>query len=382
MAEISPWSERRAFQTDAATSSRRLHERLLRECPKSAEAKYSAWWTFPPPAEFHWIPGDGPDWEAEVGIADAFAARKGEKFNSPESYTDYGAFEARLAKLAEAAATVDAPKLIAELDAIRRDLQPAILTAGAAKLINDLDDLTLFCRRPGISSSVRAKYFAARLADDAPSLTDPEMQPALDFLTFLRLVREGPDRSMSERMQEFLGKFPKSAKREAALARLAIATVRESHGHMRVTISDWPDSPVLGGYIEMSAVEPEKYEKALVFKALDAYQREFPNGRYAADVRLWRGVASIDTGDWKTAVNLLVATLDDAAKRDLHLDASLNLAHVFMRLLEPESRGGLVAALRANPAAQKRLHQFMYSETLGARLRCLEGYLDEQFARK
>lgn len=381
MAEISPWCERRAFQADASTISRHLHERLLRECPKSAEAKQSAWWTFPPPAELHWMTGNGPFWEVEAGLADTFAGRKGEKFESPELGTDYHEIEQRLTNLAATAATLDAAKTIEELQAIRRDLMPVAVTAGADRLINHLDDLSLLCRQPGLSSTVRAKYFAARLAEGPPDLTDPEMQPALDFLTFLALVREGGERPMSERMQEFLKKFPKSPKREAALARLAIATVRESHGHMGASDSEWPDSPILGGYVELSA-GGEEYEPQRVFGALDAYDREFPKGRYAADVRLWRGVASIDTKDWKTAVNLLVATLDDATKRDLHLDASLNLAHVFMRLLEPEDRPGIIAALRVNLAAQKRLQQFMHSETLGARLGCLEGFLEEQFAHK
>jgi hypothetical protein len=115
-----------------------------------------------------------------------------------------------------------------------------------------------------------------------------------------------------------------------------------------------------------------------VFAALDAYEREFLSGRYAAEMRLWRGAASIDAGDWKNAIRLLVATLDDPGKRDLHLDASLNLADVFMRLLDqPDARPEIIAALRESQSAQQRLRQFMHSDSLGARLRCLEGFLDQ-----
>ena len=53
-----------------------------------------------------------------------------------------------------------------------------------------------------------------------------------------------------------------------------------------------------------------------------------------------------------------------------------------MRLFEqPELRPEIFGALRGNASAQARLHQFIFSDTLGSRLRCLEGYLDEYFGR-
>ena len=42
-------------------------------------------------------------------------------------------------------------------------------------------------------------------------------------------------------------------------------------------------------------------------KELDAYLEEYPDGRYVAEMRLWRGAASINIGDWNTAVDLLTA---------------------------------------------------------------------------
>ncbi|RYD85545.1 MAG: hypothetical protein EOP84_02170 [Verrucomicrobiaceae bacterium] len=151
--------------------------------------------------------------------------------------------------------------------------------------------------------------------------------------------------------------------------------------HTGSETTDWPASPKLGGYNRIAVKRGVPFDTTQVFGALDAYTREFPSGRYAAEIRLWRGAAAIDAGDWETAIDSLVATLDDQAKRDLHLDAALNLADIFMRLIEePENRPEIIEVLRRNLSAQKRLRQFMYSETLGARLRCLEGYLEEQFA--
>ena len=52
-----------------------------------------------------------------------------------------------------------------------------------------------------------------------------------------------------------------------------------------------------------------------------------------------------------------------------------------MRLLEsPDLRQDLIAVLQKNASARWRLRQFMGSSTLGARLRCFEGYLQEQSA--
>jgi hypothetical protein len=55
---------------------------------------------------------------------------------------------------------------------------------------------------------------------------------------------------------------------------------------------------------------------------------------------------------------------------------------MFSLLDDPGKRPEVIAANRENPAAQKRLGQFMHSETLGARLSCLDGYLAEQFGRE
>ena len=388
MAELSPWSSTQAFVTNVSAVSRKLHERLLRECPESVEAKrLSVWWSFQPGAELRWMPADSQDYNAEVAISDAFEAKTFPVRGSPQWEYNWD-FKKRLDEVAAKAGEGDSARLLKELAAIRKDFLPAFASPRGAWVINHLDDLSLFLTEPGLTKSARFKYFAARLSDAPPALDDPEMKPWSDYLGFLAFVREKPlsqdantgksvFRPMSERMREFLDQYPKSRKREAALARLAIATVRETRAHTGVIGSDWPEAPKLGGYKKISVTRGVPFDAKQVFAALDAYDREFPNGRYAAEIRLWRGVAFIDAGNWKSAVQLLVATLDNTSKRDLHLDASLNLADIFMRLLDqPELRPEIIAALRGNPPAQARLRQFMHSDALGARLSCLEGYLD------
>lgn len=387
IAELSPWSSAHAFETNAAADSKALHERLRRESPQSEEAKRIVWWTFPPPAELAWMPGDHPNYDVEVEVAKTFQKESAaiQDFQYWDSHPD---FLKRLGAIASQAETWDIPRLISELSAVRHDFLPVFAGPHGARIINHLDDLELFLREPGVTPSVGAKYFAARLSDAPPNVDDPELQPWRDYLAFLALVREKPisynrqtdtaiHRPMSQRMREFLEAYPRSHKREAALARFALATVRETRGHTGAVTTQWPEAPKLGGYKAIRAQRDAPFDAQSVLAVLDRYDREYPKGRYAAEMRLWRGALAVDTGNWKQAVTLLNETLDDSSKRDLHLDAALNLADVFMRLLEqPENRMAIIAALQENPPARQRLRQFMQSKTPGARLRCLEGYLE------
>jgi hypothetical protein len=389
IAELSPWAAARAFETRAGALSQELHQKLLRQSPGSNEAKRSVWWSFPMPAELPktWLPGEGPAYEVEVDIAKAF----GSGMPAGREWIVREGFSKRFTSLVTNAATWDTPKLLAEIQSMQQEFRKPGSHAPDTTHINHLDDLALLLQQPGLTPATRAKYFAARLAEGPPNLDDPDLAPFLDFATFLALVREGPVssnpqtgertfRPMPERMREFLNKFPKSPKREAALARLAIATVRQLHGHAEVTGINWPEAPLLDGYRTIGIAQKQPFEAAPVFAALDAYETEFPNGRYSAEMRLWRGAAAINTANWKLALKLLTETLDDPSKPDLHLDAALNLANIFCRLLDqPEARGPIIEAMAENASAQKRLKQFMESDTPGARLRCLEGYLAQRF---
>jgi hypothetical protein len=73
-------------------------------------------------------------------------------------------------------------------------------------------------------------------------------------------------------MQEFLEKFPKSRKREAALARLAIATVRETRVHTKVERTDWPKAPKLGGYKAIGVVRGRPFDAKRCFRGVEAYE--------------------------------------------------------------------------------------------------------------
>ena len=133
-------------------------------------------------------------------------------------------------------------------------------------------------------------------------------------------------RSQVARMKAFLAEFPKSPKREAAIARLAIYGVRMHRVHCHLEAVTYPDSPgIRRDYVRFAIRRGSPFDGKQIFTGLDAYDTEYPQGRYAADVRLWRATAFIDAGKLAEGMDLLAATLNDAKHRDLHLDASLAL---------------------------------------------------------
>ncbi len=393
LAERTTWAAGRAFETNAGALSLDCYERLQRETP--APRGTNVWWTFRPPAEKPWTRYSlqTTAHEGEVAIMQSFIAPGAEE-NGRDAWQEVQKeWPERLEQIARNAAEWDAGKLIEELGKVREDFRPHISNAQGAAILNHLDDLTLFLSEPGVTAEERAAYFGFRLHPEPFGTPPAALKRWGDYVTFLNLVREtgpiDPDtdrmnvRPMTVRMREFLEKFPKSRKREAAMARLAIASVRESHGHAGVADLEYDEPPLLSGgqTVRLARVHPERLAEARA--AVDAYQREFPKGRYAIDVRLWRGALAIDEKDWPRALRDLTATLDEPHQDDLYLDASLNLGCALLQLLDqPDQRVALLAALREQPAAQRRLWQFMAGETPGARLRVLEGFLREALSRQ
>jgi hypothetical protein len=126
--------------------------------------------------------------------------------------------------------------------------------------------------------------------------------------------------------------------------------------------------------VAISGGDPKKAGAAQ--EALAAYEREFPKGRYAAEMRFWGGIAAMDRGDFTKGLPALVAALDSRSEPDLHLDAALNLAAFFMRVLEePAIRPAWLAGMRTSPAAREKFFSFIHRDTPGVELIYLEDYL-------
>lgn len=277
-----------------------------------------------------------------------------------------------------------------------------------------IGDAALHLSSEQVTAAERMEYLRLRFASENEWKPAGMMQGAEDFVRFMNLTRTPSSialceeehtwqashpspagdsqsnhvgsqwryryfRSQVARMKAFLAEFPKSPKREAAIARLAIYGVRMHRVHCRLEAVTYPDSPgIRRDYVRFAIRRGSPFDGKQIFTGLDAYDTEYPQGRYAADVRLWRATAFIDAGKLAEGMDLLAATLNDAKHRDLHLDASLALGEVFGRLLDEQERPTVIEGLKQAPNAVPLLRHFMHSDSPGARLALLEGWLDAQ----
>ncbi len=114
--------------------------------------------------------------------------------------------------------------------------------------------------------------------------------------------------------------------------------------------------------------------------ALDEYDREFPNGRYAAELRNLRAMTLWRMHQWGPALDLTLAQLDDKSKPDLQPEAAVRLANIFAELAQAEHRADVIEAIRSRPAAMLRLKQFLEKGPADRThpLRYLVSYLNDQ----
>ncbi len=379
MAELTPYQAGRAAEKHCGALSRALYERLKTECAGTPEARAAVYYTFAAgPERGEWMPGDFSPWRSELAIAKAMHPGPAKEWSAeaqPEFYLK------QLRALAAQAGLRSVGELRAELARIRANFLPHFDSAEGATVINDLDDLELFLSIPNTSAAVRAKYFQWRMAGRAGAPDDPEMAAVSDFVDFLRLIEpDGDGRRTNETVegwQEFLRKHPASVKAEAARLRLARLIYRNARTHVGVEPFFWPDAPVWNGYKRIAVTRRQPPGDPRVLAALDDYDKRHPGGRYAAEVRLMRAGVAIDAGDYGTAIACLTAVLDDPGKRDLHLDASLALAGVYLRLLDDAERPAIVRALARQPQGLVYLDRLIAGGTCAARLRPLRAFIEE-----
>lgn len=390
MAQLTPYQADRAFERDDARLSRELYQRLKQDCPGTPEAEAAVFYTFPSASERgEWMPGNGTDWLAELGIAESLSGNPTISEEDQWQARDTAeTFHRRLDVLARTAGSRTIEQLRNDLATIRADFLPHYESAYESDVMNDLDDLALFLAIPGVTPAMCAKYFPMRVVP-GDTLDDPELAPARDFVAFLRTraishwsTREDESEvcdwtAVAEDWRRYLREFPNSPKAEAAHLLLARALYRDARTHVRVASYDWPEAPIWGGYNRVTVERAHPFESAPIFAALDDYDRRYPKGRYAAEVKLMRGAASIDSGDFATAIANLTAVLDDPTKRDLQVDASLQLAECFSRLWDDAQRPRILAALREQSRGIFYLDRFLRSATLGSLLRPMEAFYRE-----
>jgi hypothetical protein len=181
--------------------------------------------------------------------------------------------------------------------------------------------------------------------------------------------------------RDFLAKYPRSHKREAAMFVLARAIYSLSCPYILCIEVQAPGSEAgdLTDTVQKThRVEP--FDPKRVMQALNDYDREFPNGRYAADVRDMRAATLWRMGQWDKALDLTLAQITDKVSGDLLSDAETRLANIFAELANVEHRPQVLGAIRAHAACIPYLAAYVGAATNDRShpLRYLQRYLSDQ----
>lgn len=440
IAAASEYAEGRAREIKGEAVSREIYERLRKESPDSVEAKrLAAYWSFPPVSK--------PAADQEY-YDSATARRDANILGYP--YDDFGAFKQEVADSSNQPAGIDAKRVaslpekagsaapaamameVRELDTLARK---SVTDIGDATCVNFLDDLAQFVSEPNLTKEMLKIYVGIRfdvlesngwdrpnenssrkkddeiLAEIDAALENPIMQPVADYLEFSRIGLKAGDRTavetdipdpkeedgkssyisrdhagMEEMARDFLKKYPRSHKREAALFVLARSVQALSRPFVCQVAVDVPGSaPGEENYdMVQKSFQREAFDPKRVLGALDNYDREFPRGRYAAENRNLRAMTLWRMHDWGRALDMTLAQLDDKTKPDLQPEAAVRLANIFADLAKAEHRADLIAAIRSRPRAQLRLKEFLEKGPTDRShpLRYLASFLNDQLKLK
>jgi TolA-binding protein len=445
IARVSLYTEQRAREIKLEAVSREIYDKLRTESPNSPEAqRFAAYWSLPPEQKKSGENGseetaaDSSTGSGETALVtcddsvtplgypisakNAFDALTHKNSAAEEgSPPGVGKIERRLAG-------VDA----GEIKDLAQSFRKNITKREDVTTANCLDDVAQFLSEANLSDEARATYVNLRLdllhrthwpdspvdpgisvqdSDDAveAEIDAAEKNPALrsfhDYLDFCRIglvagkrigvqtnipgakdldgaTYYSRDFAKIEKMtRDFLAKYPRSHKREAAMFVLARAMYSLSCPYILCVEVQAPGSEAgdLTDTVQKThSVEP--FDPKRVMQALDNYDREFPNGRYAADVRDMRAATLWRIGQWDKALDLTVAQIADGVTGDLLGDAETRLANIFAELANVEHRPKVLDAIRARPACIPYLAAYVSAATNDRAhpLRYLQRYLSDQ----
>jgi TolA-binding protein len=439
IAAASEYAEELTREIKGEAVSREIYEKLRTESPDSVEAKrLAAYWSFPAVAK----PEGGDYYDSTATRRDANI------LGYP--YDDFGAFEEnsesadrsawneitkRVALLTEKAIVAEPPNMATEVREIDALVRKNVSDVGDATCANFVDDFAQFLAEPNLSSAMMKIYLGIRFAvlesngwdrpsPDSPrknddeilaeidaALKNPIMQPVADYLEFSRIGLKAGDRTtvetdipdlkgdngkgtyvsrdhagMEKMARDFLKKYPRSHKREAAFFVIARSVQALSRPFVCNVAVDVPGSAPDDQNYDMvqKSYQREAFDPKRVLGALDDYDREFPHGRYAAENRNLRAMTLWRMHDWGQALDLTLAQLNDKSKPDLQPEAALRLANIFADLAQAEYRADLIAAIRSRPPALLRLKAFLEKgpNDRSHPLRYLASFLNDQLKLK
>jgi TolA-binding protein len=444
IARVSSYTEQRGREIKLEAVSREIYDRLRAESPNSPEAqRFAAYWSLPPEEKksdetatmFSPQEGEMPlvtcdDSATPLGYPisannafDAFTRKNSaDEDESPRAWNE---IEKRVTAFRGTSNGAEAKEL-AQLARKNITKREDVTTA------NCLDDLAQFLSEPNLSAEARVAYVDLRLdllhrthwgdspVDPGISVQDnddavaaeidaaeknPALQSIHDYLDFCRIglvagkrievktdipgskepdgaTYYSRDFAKIEKMtRDFLAKYPHSHKREAAMFVLARAIYSLSRPYILCVGVQAPGSEP-GDLVDIvqRSYYKEPFDPKRVMQALDDYDREFPNGRYAADVRDMRAATLWRMGRWDKALDLTLAQIADGVSGDLLSDAETRLANIFAELANVERRPQVLEAIRARPDCIPYLAAYVGVATNDRAhpLRYLQRYLSDQ----
>jgi TolA-binding protein len=406
IATVSPFTLDRANAKKWQDTSRKLCERLEQEHAGSPEARLAVWWTFPPGKD-----DDGKFIHREE-YSDAPPKEEPEqdelKPNEVESHLK-AMTHARGGTIAQ---------MRKEAAAGFKWARARLLALDSQDTVNFFEDLNTFFATPDLTPEIGKRYLELRYyfltgqrIDDGldelrpkgkepepgtvrgtdqfsdelnATVADPRFAKVADFLAFLQLAVTATERTsiplsgilqskdkngddpvfwghdyiaMEEACRAWLEKYPKSAKREAAL----LLHCRAIRGGMMPCVlpyfrrASWPQAPWWEGAGLSERVVRVKFDAKVWKGALDRYDKEFPKGAYADDVLGYRADLAVRLKDWKRALQITVAQLD--GKPHLLVNARARRYWIFSFLASDADRPDLLAAIRATGGARAALQE-------------------------
>ncbi len=445
VARASTYAETRAYEIKLDAVSREIYDKLRSECPKSPEAqRLAAYWSVPSSSKEEAFDSLEINY-GWPNVCQDDAVSRGYPFSDDEAFLELVPASAnrgsepseeitnRVKALRSAAASQEPAGLLKQVQTLAQDLRASMGGPEEAGGANCLEDLAQFLAEPGITRDAQQIYVnlrldilhRARAALPDPGIEgkddDDTVKAAIDaaeknaafkslgdYLDFCRIALvagartdidtgikdpKDPENSityisrdhaiMDKMARAFLQKYPRSHKREAAMFVVARSVYSLSCPYIECVGVLRPNTQPTDNLVDVTQKphyrEPFKPER--VMQALDEYDRAFPNGRYAADVRNLRAATLWRLHQWDKALSLTLAQINDKTHAELQAEAAILLANIFAELAQAEHRPEVMAAIRAQPAAIPFLQAYTTAamKSRDHPLRYLQKYLSDQF---
>jgi hypothetical protein len=240
--------------------------------------------------------------------------------------------------------------------------------AAKTPAFRNLQDYLDFCRIALVSGAV------SNVETDIKDPKDPEhpmTYPSRDFPRLEKMARE------------FLQKYPKTHKREAAQFVFARSIYSLSCPYIYCVSVPIPGSEPSEEMFDIvkKSYQREPFKPERVMAALDEYDKQYPNGRYRAEVQNLRAATFWRMGEWEKTLGLTMPEVLDPGKGDIQSEACTRLANIFAMLNDAEQRSYIMAAIMAHPASTEYLQAYLGAATKDRAhpLRYLQKYLCDQF---